>query len=233
MTPEMMARVVMENYDPQFAARTAAGDVVVGGFNFGTGSSREQAVTALKCKGIPLVIAGSFSQTYLRNAFNNGFLCIESPELVKRLRSRFEDPMCAGSGPSFLLCPLKSISSASTIRYAEEEFPFPSAGQRAAIVGHCRRNRELGSARSWPTRSGSEGEKSYSVRLIEVLGASLHGKTYYRNDARRRDRKPGVARGDYACSTRSALMPSIYTPISAGSAGLRKATPFPSAPSIF
>ena len=62
------------------------GDVVVGGFNFGTGSSREQAVTALKCKGIPLVIAGSFSQTYLRNAFNNGFLCIETPELVNRLR---------------------------------------------------------------------------------------------------------------------------------------------------
>jgi homoaconitate hydratase len=48
MTPELMARVVMENYDPQFAERTQAGDVVVGGFNFGTGSSREQAVTALK-----------------------------------------------------------------------------------------------------------------------------------------------------------------------------------------
>ena len=92
MTPEMMARVVMENYDPQFAARTQAGDIVVGGFNFGTGSSREQAVTALKAKGIPLVIAGSFSQTYLRNAFNNGFLCIESPELVKRLRGASKIP---------------------------------------------------------------------------------------------------------------------------------------------
>ena len=89
MTPEMMARVVMENYDPQFAAIAQAGDVVVGGFNFGTGSSREQAVTALKAKGIPLVIAGSFSQTYLRNAFNNGFLCIETPELVNRLREKF------------------------------------------------------------------------------------------------------------------------------------------------
>src|SRR5271166_3140302 len=86
MTPEMMAKVVMENYDPTFAARTQPGDVVVGGFNFGTGSSREQAVTALKFAGIPLVIAGSFSQTYLRNAFNNGFLCIETPELVNHLR---------------------------------------------------------------------------------------------------------------------------------------------------
>jgi homoaconitate hydratase len=61
MTPEMMAKVVMENYDLQFAARTNAGDVIVSQFNFGTGSSREQAVTCLKAKGIPLVIAASFS----------------------------------------------------------------------------------------------------------------------------------------------------------------------------
>jgi len=89
MTKEMMAKVVMENYDPQFAARTQAGDVIVSGFNFGTGSSREQAVTCLKAKGIPMVIAASFSQTYLRNAYNNGFLCVEVPELVKRLREQF------------------------------------------------------------------------------------------------------------------------------------------------
>jgi homoaconitate hydratase len=86
MTPEMMAQFVFANYDPQLAARTSAGDIIVGGFNFGTGSSREQAVTSLKAKGIPLVIAGSFSQTYLRNAFNNGFLCIEVPQLVTKLK---------------------------------------------------------------------------------------------------------------------------------------------------
>jgi homoaconitate hydratase len=51
MTPEMMAKVVMENYDPQFTALTEAGDVIVSQFNFGTGSSREQAVTCLKAKG--------------------------------------------------------------------------------------------------------------------------------------------------------------------------------------
>ena len=89
MKPEMMARVVMENYDPQFAQRTGAGDVLVGGFNFGTGSSREQAVTGLRAKGIALLIAASFSQTYLRNAYNNGFLCIEIPALVKELRQQF------------------------------------------------------------------------------------------------------------------------------------------------
>ena len=97
MTPAMMARVVMENYDPQFGSITSSGDVIVGGFNFGTGSSREQAVTALKFKGIPLVIAGSFSQTYLRNAFNNGFLCIETPEFVNRLRNEFAEPVASGA----------------------------------------------------------------------------------------------------------------------------------------
>ena len=73
----------------------AAGDVIVSGFNFGTGSSREQAVTCLKAKGIPLVIAASFSQTYLRNAYNNGFLCIEVPELVKQLREQFAKEIAA------------------------------------------------------------------------------------------------------------------------------------------
>jgi homoaconitate hydratase len=128
MTPEMMARVVMENYDPQFAARSAAGDIVVGGFNFGTGSSREQAVTALKYKGIPLVIAGSFSQTYLRNAFNNGFLCIEGPALVKRLRLRFEDPIARRERTIISVVPIEVDFAASTIRYAEEEYPFPALG---------------------------------------------------------------------------------------------------------
>ena len=125
MTQEMMARVVMENYDPQFAARTDAGDVVVSGFNFGTGSSREQAVTALKCKGIPLVIAGSFSQTYLRNAFNNGFLCIASPELVQHLRAKFT----AVKEKTFLPGEVIDIDfAASTIRYSGETFAFPALG---------------------------------------------------------------------------------------------------------
>lgn len=96
MTPAMMAKVVMANYDPQFAASVLPGDVLVAGANFGTGSSREQAVTALKAKGIPLVIARSFSQTYLRNAFNNGFLCIEAPELVDLCAERLRDAVRAG-----------------------------------------------------------------------------------------------------------------------------------------
>ncbi|MDR3746983.1 MAG: homoaconitase [Acidobacteriota bacterium] len=138
MTPEMMAHVVMENYDPQFAANTHAGDVVVGGFNFGTGSSREQAVTALKYKGIPLVIAGSFSQTYLRNAFNNGFLCIETPELVNRLRARFAQAVARKEKTIIPGDDIEVDFAASTIRYAGEAFTFPALGtvpQSLVIAG--------------------------------------------------------------------------------------------------
>ncbi len=81
LTPDEMAGYAMLNYDPAFQDIVAEGDVIVSGRNFGTGSSREQAATALKYRGIQMVIAASFSQTYLRNAFNNAFICIESPEL--------------------------------------------------------------------------------------------------------------------------------------------------------
>ncbi|MBU1101089.1 MAG: homoaconitase [Bacteroidetes bacterium] len=87
--PEDQARVVMENYDPEFSGSVKEGDILVGGYTFGTGSSREQAATALKFRGIALVIAGTFNQTYQRNAINNGFLCIESPELVDDFKARY------------------------------------------------------------------------------------------------------------------------------------------------
>jgi homoaconitate hydratase len=89
MTPEEMGRAAMLNYDPKFQEIVEIGDILVGGWNFGTGSSREQAATALKHRGVPLVIAGSFSQTYKRNAFNNAFIVIECPRLVSDLRERF------------------------------------------------------------------------------------------------------------------------------------------------
>jgi homoaconitate hydratase len=129
MTPEMMARVVMENYDPQFSGRTRAGDVIVSGFNFGTGSSREQAVTCLKAKSIPLIIAGSFSQTYLRNAYNNGFVCIEVPALVQRLREQFATEIAAKEKT---IIPGESIDidfASCTLTWRGESFAFPPLGR--------------------------------------------------------------------------------------------------------
>lgn len=88
-TPEQQAEVAMENYDPEFVKLSKKGDILIGGFNFGTGSSREQAATALKYRGIQLLLAGSFSETYKRNAINNGFLVVEIPELVEELKDKF------------------------------------------------------------------------------------------------------------------------------------------------
>ena len=138
MTPAMMARVVMENYDPQFSHRAHAGDVIVGGFNFGTGSSREQAVTCLKAKGIPLIIAASFSQTYLRNAYNNGFLCIEVPALVKTLREQFTGEIGAKEKTIIPGDKLDIDFTGSTVIWRGERFVFPALGavpQSLVIAG--------------------------------------------------------------------------------------------------
>jgi homoaconitate hydratase len=137
VTPELMAQVVMQNYDPTFAARTHAGDVVVGGFNFGTGSSREQAATALAAKGIPLVIAGSYSQTYLRNAFNNGFPCIEAPEFVRWLRQLLATDM-AGDRTIIPGDEVRIDFTTGTITYRGDAFRFPPLGavpQSLVIAG--------------------------------------------------------------------------------------------------
>ena len=128
----------MENYDPQFGARTRAGDIIAGGFNFGTGSSREQAVTCLKAKGIPLVIAASFSQTYLRNAYNNGFLCVEVPEFFKRLREQFTREIAAKEKT---IIPGEEVNidfTSGEIAWRGEKFVFPPLGsvpQSLVIAG--------------------------------------------------------------------------------------------------
>lgn len=128
VTLETMARVAMENYDPQFSVRTRQGDVIVSGFNFGTGSSREQAVTCLKARGIPLVIAASFSQTYLRNAYNNGFLCIEVPELVKELREQFTKEVASKEKTIIPGGEIDIDFTSGVIAWAGEMFTFPALG---------------------------------------------------------------------------------------------------------
>jgi len=133
MTPEQMSAVTFENYDPNFNALYETGDVVVAGFNFGTGSSREQAATALKFKGIPCVIAGSFSETYKRNAFNNGFVVFECPELVTHLRDTLSDRAPTTVGPEITIDYAKSILCVDG-----KSFPFPPlspAAQELIVAG--------------------------------------------------------------------------------------------------
>ncbi|KAL1963157.1 hypothetical protein VTN77DRAFT_8590 [Rasamsonia byssochlamydoides] len=86
---ETMAEVCMSNYDPAFSSIAKEGDILVSGFNFGCGSSREQAATAILAKKIPLVVSGSFGNIFSRNSINNALMGLEVPRLIQRLRETF------------------------------------------------------------------------------------------------------------------------------------------------
>ncbi|KAM6521485.1 mitochondrial Homoaconitase [Fusarium solani] len=89
---EGMAKVCMENYDPEFGSIAKPNDILVLGGNFGCGSSREQAATAILANQIPLVVASTFSSIFARNSINNALLGLEVPRLVERLRATFPAP---------------------------------------------------------------------------------------------------------------------------------------------
>ena len=72
----------MEDLDKTFVSRVKKGDIMVGGFNFGCGSSREHAPIAIKASGISCVVAKSFARIFYRNAINIGLPIVECPECV-------------------------------------------------------------------------------------------------------------------------------------------------------
>ena len=136
LTPEQMAGHAMANYDPQFQELAAEGDIIVAGRNFGTGSSREQAATALKFRGVQMVIAATFSQTYLRNAFNNAFICLESPAFAAAVREAL-----AGEAGDARTVPADAMSvdfASSCITWRGQQFaasPLGPAAQELILAG--------------------------------------------------------------------------------------------------
>ena len=84
---EEIAGHALEDLDPAFAANVREGDLIVGGRNFGCGSSREQAATCLVYNGVGAVIAESFARIFYRNAINNGLLAIVCPEAARAIRA--------------------------------------------------------------------------------------------------------------------------------------------------
>ena len=77
--PKELASHCMEDIDKEFAKRVQTGDVMVGGKNFGCGSSREHAPIAIKESGISCVIAANFARIFYRNAINIGLAILECP----------------------------------------------------------------------------------------------------------------------------------------------------------
>lgn len=80
-----LAKHAMEDIDKNFATNVKAGDVIVAGSNFGSGSSREHAPLVLKTAGVAAVIAPSFARIFYRNAFNIGFPILECSEASEKI----------------------------------------------------------------------------------------------------------------------------------------------------
>jgi len=108
--PVEMAAHAMEDIDPEFAKGVRKGDIVVAGRNFGCGSSREQAVTALKYAGIAAVVAESFARIYYRNLINSGLPAIICPGVSKEVEKGDEIIIDFNEG---------------TIKFKDRVFVFP------------------------------------------------------------------------------------------------------------
>jgi len=85
--PKELASHCMEDIDKDFAAKVKTGDIIVGGANFGCGSSREHAPISIKNAGVSCVIAKTFARIFFRNAINIGLAILECPEASERIES--------------------------------------------------------------------------------------------------------------------------------------------------
>lgn len=84
--PAAIARHALEGADPAFCTRFQPGGIVVGGTNFGCGSSREHAAIALQSAGVSLVVAESFARIFFRNAINLGLPLLVCPGIANRVQ---------------------------------------------------------------------------------------------------------------------------------------------------
>ncbi len=96
--PKEMAQHALEDLDPEFSTKVKPGDIIVAGSNFGCGSSREQAVLALKYAGVAAVIAKSFARIYFRNCINSGLPALTLPEAARALNDGDEAEVDLASG---------------------------------------------------------------------------------------------------------------------------------------
>lgn len=144
--PQEIAAHALEDLDARFATDAQPGDVIVAGRNWGNGSSREQAVTALKYKGVAAVVAKSFARIYFRNGINQGLLLITCPAAVE----------AAQTGDTIEIDVERSV-----IRLNEREYSFPPLSPTAlgilragGLIPHIRQ--KLGLTRTDAVPLGGE-----------------------------------------------------------------------------
>ena len=121
--PDELGKHCMENLDADFSARVNEGDIIVGGENFGCGSSREHAPLSIKGAGISCVIAKNFARIFFRNSINIGLPILECPSAADE----------AGSG-DVLHCDLGSgVITNATKGTEHQAVPFSDVAQK--IIG--------------------------------------------------------------------------------------------------
>ena len=81
--PSELAKHCMEDIDPEFADGVREGDIIVGGANFGCGSSREHAPISIKAAGVSCIVAEYFARIFYRNSFNMGLPIVECQEAAR------------------------------------------------------------------------------------------------------------------------------------------------------
>ena len=97
-SPDELAKHCMEDIDASFAGKVQPGDIIVGGANFGCGSSREHAPISIRACGVRCVIAASFARIFYRNSINIGFPILECPEAAAAIQNGDEVSVDFDSG---------------------------------------------------------------------------------------------------------------------------------------
>jgi len=110
--PKELAKHCMEDADPAFVTKMKPGDMIVGGENFGCGSSREHAPIAIKEAGISCVVAKSFARIFYRNAFNMGLPIFESRDLFDAVAEGGEITLDGAKGRLRLTAQIRNSPSA-------------------------------------------------------------------------------------------------------------------------
>ncbi|MDR2873907.1 MAG: 3-isopropylmalate dehydratase small subunit [Methanobrevibacter sp.] len=133
--PKILSKHCMEGLDSKFYEKVNKGDIIVGGKNFGCGSSREHAPIAIKGLGISAILAESFARIFYRNSTNIGISLLESPGISKVISQGDEIEIDMKNGfiitekgnkykfkelPSFML---NILEKGGLIQYLKEQTP--------------------------------------------------------------------------------------------------------------
>jgi 3-isopropylmalate/(R)-2-methylmalate dehydratase small subunit len=123
--PEFLAEHCMEDADASFAQKVQPGDIIVGGKNFGCGSSREHAPIAIKAAQVRAVIAESYARIFFRNSLNIGMPILECPEAVAGIENGDEVDVDLENGV------VRNLSKGTTFQAR----PFPAFMQDLIKAG--------------------------------------------------------------------------------------------------